>query len=51
MFDVTLSKDGMTFTDPAFLAEWWMGPLDDSELVLNVYLPVEGTRLPSVPKP
>jgi hypothetical protein len=51
MFDVTLSKDGLTFTDPAFLAEWWMGPLDDSALVLNVYLPVEGTRLPNVPKP
>jgi hypothetical protein len=52
MFDVTLSKDGTYFEDPAFRWEWFINRLpDDSGPDGGGYLTVEGTRIPDLPKP
>lgn len=52
MLDVTLSRDGKRFEDPAFRWEWFVNRLpDDGEPDISGYLSVEGTRLPGRPKP
>lgn len=51
MFDVTLSKDGLTFKDPAFRWEWFASGLPDDTPDYFGDLSVEGTRLPDRPKP
>ena len=52
MLDVTLSRDGMRFEDPAFRWEWFVNRLPgDGEPDISGYLSVDGTRLPDLPKP
>jgi hypothetical protein len=49
-FNLTLSKDGKTISDPAFKWEWWWGHPSDGTYIGYGYGAVLGERLPNVPK-
>jgi hypothetical protein len=49
-FNVTLSKDGKTISDPSFKQEWWLGHPSDGVYLGYGLGSFVGERMPNVPK-
>ena len=50
MFDLTVSKDGLSFSDPNFCYDGWEGFPEEGTQGFGNCLAAFGRRLPNVPK-